>query len=132
MQISHNNTLSDDEKIASFVDTLIIAKDKMHFSTEIIMKLLNVFLISSVESAEKILQAIPPKDLNEIEMNAHAIRGGALALDLEKISTLCHGLEYGHAQKETDYLLLAEALYFEVNYLLTHKEEIFKALIAIG
>jgi len=110
------------------VKTLLTAKDKMHFSTEIIIRLLDVFLKSTYENTQEILLALKSNDIKALEMKAHAIRGGALALDLEMIATLCHALEYGNQEKETDYQALWGELDAEVNYLYTNKECIFNAL----
>ena len=124
------NTTEDAQKVDAIVDTLLVAKEKMHFSTEIIVKLLDVFLKSSYENVKGIVQAVGSQDIESIEMKAHAIRGGALALDLLNISTLCHALEYGKKESNTDYPSLAQELEQEIAYLYLHKEEVYEILQA--
>jgi len=115
--VSEENATSEHNEI---IDNLLIAKERMHFSITIIKKLFDSFVISSHESAAILLQAAKENNIQAIKERAHAIRGGALSLNLEQIAKLCNVLEY---DKEVDYISIAQELKMYIDRLYDNKAE---------
>ena len=107
------------------VDALLKAKEKMHFSVDIMKKLFISFIDSSYASIDELIQAIETHDIQTIKMKAHAIRGGALSLELHTIGELCNTLEY---DADADYPSLGERLKVEIVQLYETKEAILDTL----
>ncbi len=107
------------------IENLLIAKEKMYFSITIMKKLFESFVISSYESANILLQSVKEKDMQVVKEKAHAIRGGALSLNLNVIAKLCNEIEYDEA---IDTLSAAEELKKHIDMLYDGKSEVLGLL----
>jgi len=112
-----------------FVNALIEAKDAMHFSIPIIVRLFSSFIPNAVSNVEQLNEAFDNNDKKIIYERAHALRGISLSLKFLTIAEPCDTLEYG-AKEESDinYKALISEIANSINYLEKHQEEIISQL----
>jgi len=110
------------------IANLLVAKENMQFSIEIMEKLFNSFVASSIDTMGKLECAIKDENIEAIKMHAHAIRGSASSLHLEEVAEWCRILEY---EESTEYgsafielKLYMEQLHQEQNKLLAKLKDI--------
>jgi PAS domain S-box-containing protein len=126
-QKSPNNQEDNSSKINNqlFVDGLLRAKDKMKFSSSIIIRLFKSFVENSQKSINKILNALKDNNQEIIYDKAHALRGIALSLQLNEIGELCNDIEYGIKEKRDINLTeLIHELEQHITYILKYQNEI--------
>jgi len=103
------------------ISNILIAKEKMHFSITIMKKLFESFVMSSYDTMNQLLDAVINKDIENIKIHAHAIRGSALSLNLNDIGALCNALEY---DESIDYHDISQKLKAHIDLLYTKKTEL--------
>jgi len=114
-----------------FVDALLEAKESMHFSIAIIVRLFNSFLPNAVKNIELLEEAVLEDDKEKIYEKAHALRGIALSLKFNTIAEPCNTLEYGAKDREDiDYRGLVEEAKRYVHYLDENASAIIEKLEA--
>jgi len=74
------------------------------------------------------LDAVINKDIENIKIHAHAIRGSALSLNLNDIGELCNALEYDNS---IDYHDISQKLKVHIDLLYTKKTELLMMLTEI-
>jgi len=112
-----------------FVDGLLKAKENMHFSTSIIIRLFKSFIENSEKAINEILKALDDNNLQIIYDKAHALRGIALSLQLNEIGELCNDIEYGIKEKRDINLTeLINELEEYISYILKNQNEIIGSL----
>ncbi len=93
------------------VDLQKIANN-LDFDLEDVEMLIEVFLESAKESLQTLKNAIDTYDIENIFKSAHAIKGSASNLTLEKISNLAKEIEFGAMEKkDIDYQKKYKKLY---------------------
>jgi len=112
-----------------FVDGLLKAKEKMHFSTSIIIRLFKSFIENSEKAIHEIIEALHENNHQIIYDKAHALRGIALSLQLNEIGELCDNIEYGIKEKRDINLIeLINELEEYISYILKNQNEIIGSL----
>jgi len=112
-----------------FVDALLEAKESMHFSIAIIIRLFNSFLPNAIKNIELLEEALLEDDKVKIYEKAHALRGISLSLKFVCISEPCNTLEYGAKDKEDiDYKGLVKEVNMYVRYLEKNSKSIIEKL----
>jgi len=91
-----------------FVESLIEAKNKMKFSTPIVIRLFKSFIENSIKNLQQLISAVESRDRDLIYKLAHALRGIALALRFKNIVDICEEIEYGikNGKDNIDYMEL--------------------------
>jgi len=118
-----------EKTIKPFVEALIEAKESMHFSKAIIIRLFNSFLTNASRNITGLTIAGKNGDKDEIYQRSHALRGIALSLKFTTIAELCNRLEYGIKEDENlDYNTLISEVSKEIDYLEENSEKIIEAL----
>jgi len=107
------------------ISNILIAKEKMHFSIAIMKKLFDSFVVSSHETMDKLVNSVNNKDIENIKIHAHAIRGSALSLHFNEIGELCRILEYDDS---IDYQGISQELKVHIDLLYTKKTELLAML----
>ncbi|HIP20580.1 MAG TPA: response regulator [Sulfurimonas sp.] len=120
---------NDGLEIQVFVDALVAAKESMHFSIPIIIRLFNSFLPNAIKNIEALKVAQEENNLKLIYERAHALRGIALSLKFSMIAELCDTLEYAaKEEKEIDYKSLIVEVTKDIKYLEENSERIIEKL----
>ena len=109
-----------DYSVDEIIDSLAIAQKKMNFPVAIIKRLFESFIKNALFTKESFLEAIDIHDEKMIKDKAHALRGTALSLELEKIVNICYLLEY---EKETLNLEECKQMVFDVTRLIQAIDE---------
>ena len=115
-----------------FIDALLEAKESMHFSVAIIIRLFNSFLPNAVKNIEALKIAEEENNIKAIYERSHALRGISLSLKFVTISEPCDTLEYAaKEEKEIDYKSLILEAEKHIAYLEENTERIIKKLEAL-
>jgi len=126
---SNSNSKIDNQL---FVDELLKAKEKMRFSTSIIIRLFKSFIDNSQKAIGEILDALEANNHQIIYEKTHALRGIALSLQLNEIGELCNDIEYGIKEKRDINLEeLINELEEYISYILKNQNEIIGNLESI-
>jgi len=121
--------VDNDLDINIYVESLVNAKDAMHFSIPIIIKLFNSFIPNAVENSKFLTLAVQNNDKKVIYERAHALRGISLSLKFMTLAKLCDELEYAAKdEKDIDYVLLTSKVEIEVHYLEENSTKIIQIL----
>jgi len=126
--LSENGGNKENKKYEDIISNILTAKEKMHFSTTIMKKLFDSFVMSSADTMGKLLDAVECEDIENIKVHAHAIRGSALSLHFNKIGELCKILEYDDS---VDYRNISQELKVHIDFLYTKKTELLGMLSEI-
>ena len=118
--------------IDNVMNSLISAKEKMHFPSSVIKRLFESYISNALVTREALLEALKSQNTKMIEDKAHALRGTSLTLELDEITDICYRLEYEIATltpKEYREMIL------KITALLTSLDEqkdlIFERLLAL-
>jgi CheY-like chemotaxis protein/HPt (histidine-containing phosphotransfer) domain-containing protein len=115
--------------VQMFVDSLIEAKESMHFTVPIIIRLFNSFTKNAVVNLKELLDARDSDDREVIYERVHALRGIALSLKFKSISEPCDEVEYAIKEnRDVDYISLISKIEEGVEYVTSNSEEIIARL----
>ena len=120
-----NHTTTIDDAVASLLE----AKEAMHFTTSIIIRLFNSFMPTALENIERLIQAEENKNMSDLYQSAHALRGISMSLKFNTIAELCNGLEYAaKEERDMDYQSTIKELQKLINALHENRDTIIERL----